>query len=136
MNLQWSLIDSGKSMLGELAADQPIHTIGGRRCNAGMRHENADGVVALELCAQELEDFGRGLRVEIARRLVGQHECRLVHERARDCHSLHFAAGQTRRILAAAFAEPHGFKQFMDTLSCDVCIDAIERERQCDVALD
>ncbi len=44
--------------------------------------------------------------IEIAGRLVGEHELRLVDERARDRDALQFAAGELARHARAAIAEP------------------------------
>ena len=43
---------------------------------------------------QQLHDLDRGLRVERRRRLVGEQELRLLHDRARDAHALALAAGE------------------------------------------
>jgi hypothetical protein len=51
--------------------------------------------------AEQLEDAVRGALVEVARRLVRQHDQRIVHERPRDRHALLLAAGQ----LAGSFSD-------------------------------
>ena len=44
--------------------------------------------------AKTRHDLGAGLRVEVARRLVGQQDRRIVDERARDRHALPLTARQ------------------------------------------
>jgi hypothetical protein len=57
--------------------------------------------------SEELEDaLGRPL-VQVPRRLVGQQEQRLVHQRARDGHPLPLAAGELVRIGARLVRQPH-----------------------------
>src|SRR5690606_28740184 len=52
----------------------------------------------------ELEDLELGLAVEVARRLVGEQEQRIVHQRACDRDALLLATGQLERtVVEAAF---------------------------------
>ena len=46
-------------------------------------------------------------RVEVAGRLVGQHDRRVVGERARDGDALLLAARELRRIVVRAIGQPH-----------------------------
>ena len=57
-----------------------------------MRHEDPRGAVGLYLGTQQLEHLARIFRVEIAGRLVGEHELRIADERARDRYALQLAA--------------------------------------------
>ena len=50
---------------------------------------------------QQLHDIVGHLRVDVAGRLVGDDQRRIVHQRPRQPHALLFAAGQLRRIAAA-----------------------------------
>src|SRR5690606_40456100 len=47
--------------------------------------------------AQQRQDLGARLAVEVPRRLVGQHDGRVVYERARQRHPLPLAAGELPR---------------------------------------
>src|SRR5262245_3590696 len=64
-----------------------------REVRAVRDHDERGAVHAVHL-EQELEHLICGLRIEIAGRLVGEHEARLEYERARDRHALAFAAGE------------------------------------------
>ena len=70
----------------------------------------ASPVLAHEV-QQHLEDPGRGLRVEVARRLVRQQQPRPVGERARERHPLLLAARELRRPVVQRGAEPHRREQ-------------------------
>ncbi len=59
-----------------------------------MCDQNAGRVVALELRREQLEHFGGGFRIEIAGRLIGQHQRRTMRQRASDGDALHLAAGE------------------------------------------
>ena len=48
----------------------------------------------------------RGRRIEIAGGLVGEHDRRTMHERARDRHALQLAARELARHAVAAVGEP------------------------------
>ena len=52
-----------------------------------------------------------GRRVEVAGRLVGQHDRRIVGERARDRDALLLAARQLRRIVMRAIGQPNLVEQ-------------------------
>jgi hypothetical protein len=62
----------------------------------GRLAERVDGVT------QQREDLAAGGRVEVARRLVGEHHARARHERARDGHALLLATGQLGRAVREA----------------------------------
>ena len=57
-----------------------------------------DRVPGLREVAQDPEQMGRGLRIQIGQRLVDDEELRVEHERTRDGHQLALAAGQRRRV--------------------------------------
>ena len=54
---------------------------------------------------EDAHDLDAGAGVEVARRLVGQHDGRLVDERARDRHALLLPAGQLVGIVVIPLAE-------------------------------
>ena len=56
--------------------------------------------------AQQLHDLGAGAAVEVAGRLVGEHQRRLADDGPRDRHPLPLAAGQLVRPVAEPVPEP------------------------------
>ena len=68
------------------------------------RHD--DGRAAGVGLAEQIHDFEREIGIEIARRLVGQHELRFVDERAGDRDALLLAAGQFFRKRVLPMLEP------------------------------
>lgn len=68
-----------------------------------------------ELVAQveeELVQFCLVLRVERARRLVGEHHSRVVHQGARHSHTLLLAAREFVGFVVGAVGESHEVEQF------------------------
>ena len=63
------------------------------------------------IVAQQLHDVTAVGGVEIAGRLVGQHDRRIVGQRARERDALLLAAGQLRRIVMRAPGQPHFLEQ-------------------------
>ena len=57
--------------------------------------------------AQQIHDVERQIRIEIARRLVGKNQHRVVHQRARDGDALLLAARQLLRIRVHPVLQPH-----------------------------
>ena len=55
---------------------------------------------------EQRDHLRAGVRVELARRLVGEQERRAVRQRARDRDALLLAAGQLRRPMALASPSP------------------------------
>ena len=72
-----------------------------------MRDHDERGAVHAVHLEQELEHLIRGLRIEIAGRLVGEHEARLEHERARHRDALALAAGELADRVVHAVLETH-----------------------------
>ena len=68
----------------------------------GDEHDRPAGRVEL---AEQGDDLGAGVAVEVAGRLVGEDQRRLRHERAGDGDALLLAAGQLRRLVVDAVAE-------------------------------
>ena len=59
----------------------------------------------------QLHDLDRGLRIERGGGLVGEHEVRLLHQRARDADALALAAGELVGALRGEVAEPDRVEQ-------------------------
>src|SRR5438132_6121299 len=59
-----------------------------------LMRDNDDRVAMVVQVAEEVEDLAAGLRVEVAGRLVGQQQRRLVHQRAGDGDALALSSGQ------------------------------------------
>ena len=72
------------------------------------------------LAAHEAEELGEddvgGVLVEIAGRLVGQHQRRLVGERAGDGDALLLAARQLRRAMIEPLGKPERAEQLLGAL--------------------
>ena len=60
---------------------------------------------------QDVQDLLARAAVEIARRLVGEQERRVVHERPRDGNALLLAPGELRRFMMQAIGKPDFFEQ-------------------------
>ena len=89
--------------------------------------EVVDGV------AQQFEHVVGGLRVEVAGRLVGEHDRRARDQRARDGDALLLAAGQLGRAVVQAVADADRVDQPVEPLA--VGLAPGDRERQQDVLL-
>src|SRR6185503_6480715 len=76
-----------------------------------VRHED-DGDAALDVEAlEDAHHLDARLRVEIAGRLVGEQQRRVVHQRPRDGDALLLAAGELVRMVAEPVAETHGLQR-------------------------
>ena len=72
----------------------------GQRGELGIvRHQHQRGAAGAPDVEQQVHDVAAGRRVEVAGRLVGQHDRRIVGERARDRDALLLAARELRRIV-------------------------------------
>jgi hypothetical protein len=60
---------------------------------------------------EQLDDVGARVAVEIARRLVGEENPRLIGERPRDGDALLLAARELRRKVIETIAQPHPAQQ-------------------------
>ena len=89
------------------AVDEVQRAIGARRELRVVRDDDerrADGAIELE---HQVEHLARGLAVEVAGRLVGEHAARPRHQRARERDALALAAGQlARQVLAGGAPRP------------------------------
>src|SRR3954454_8553684 len=83
--------------------------------------------------AQQPQDLLGGVRVEVARRLVGEQDGRPVHEGARDGDALLLAAGELRRAVRQPVAQAHGVDQLVEPGTFGLAPG--QRERQRDVLL-
>ena len=83
--------------------------------------------------ADEAEDLGRGLGVEVARRLVGEEHRRARHERAGDGDALLLAARELGGPVRAAVLEAGRRQELLEPLALGP--RACDRERQGDVLL-
>src|SRR5581483_12484163 len=71
----------------------------------GMGDENACSMRALDLLAQQSQHAVGRVRIEIASGLIGEHEARLVNQRAGDRNALQLAARQLARHAARSRAQ-------------------------------
>ena len=93
---------------------QAVDAVRRRRGDFGMRDENSRGVIALELRAQDGEHFGCGVGIQIAGRLVGQHQARPMRERARNRDTLHLTARELVRQIMLSIEHADSSEQFFD----------------------
>ena len=80
---------------------EPQNAIGGACGRQRMRDQNGACARGMHLLAQQLQDLSRGARIEIAGRLIGQHQARLVHQGARDRNALQLTARELARVARA-----------------------------------
>ncbi len=95
----------------------------------GDQHRGAQPVQFAEQADQPRAD----LRIDIARRLVGDQKIGPRHHGARDGDALLFAAGQGRRIGAHAIAEPHPGEQLLHVAGIVVAATSRQPKRQGDI---
>src|SRR5688572_1843502 len=80
------------------------------RRDVGLVRDDDDGLpVAMQL-VEQTQDLDARLRVEVARRLVGEQDRRVRDERARDRHALPLAARKLVRQVIRAILEPHALE--------------------------
>ena len=82
-----------------------------------MRHDEKGSALGAVNLAQQLKHLLRGLGIQVARGLIGQHQQRVVHQRPRNRHPLLHAAGKLGRFLVQRTRQPHGGQQFARTLA-------------------
>ena len=75
-----------------------------------VRDENHGDPLGVELL-EHPQDFHAGVRIEVARRLVGQQQGRAVDQRPRDGHALLLAAGHLRRLVVGAIGQADAVQQ-------------------------
>ena len=74
--------------------------------------DHDDGFARLIQLGEQGHDFVAGARIEVARRLVGQNDVRIVDQGAGNGHALLLAAGQLRRPMAEPIAQADEGGQF------------------------
>ena len=62
--------------------------------------------------SQQEQDLFAVYAVEIASRLIGEKNCRTIHERARQRAALLLAAGEFARPVLPSCGEPHALQRF------------------------
>ena len=72
-----------------------------------------DGVSVLVQMRKQGHDFRAGLRIEIPRRLIGEHNRGRIHQRARDGDALPLTAGKFVRFVVGSIAETHDLERTM-----------------------
>ena len=107
---------------------------GGGRLLA-VRGEQKQPPLAGRELAQQRDDPARALRVEVAGRLVREHQGGLVDERPRDRHPLLLSPGEAVRKAALPAREPHPLEHRIDA-PAGPAVPAVELERQAQVLLD
>ena len=88
------------------------------RGDVGFVRDQDDGVAGLVQAGEQRHDLGAGLRVEVAGRLVGEQDRRVVHERARDGHALALAARQLVRPVASCATSSSTFSSAALARAC------------------
>ena len=92
--------------------------------------------LSLHARAQQLEHLGGAVRVQVAGRLVGEHEPRTVDERARDRDALQLAARQLARTARRAVPEADRAQHLRHARFAAAVERAVQGERQRDVLCD
>ena len=80
-----------------------------------------------------VEHFAARLRVEVARRLVGEQQRRVGDDRARDRDALLLPAGELPRIVLLAVAEADDVERGHHVLAALLLREVREQQRQLDV---
>ena len=93
-----------------------------------MRHHD-DQLVCRDLL-QDLHDLHRGLRIQRARRLVGQQDIGIIDQGARDGHALHLSAGKLVGLFVDLIAESDLFQRLRCAASALGFAHARDRQRQ------
>ena len=120
-------------VVDDLAVGQEQDRVGDRR-RARVVGDHHDRLAELvDGAAQQVEHVAAGVRVEVAGRLVGEHDAGPGDERARDRDALRLAAGQLARAVRAAVLEADRVDQRLEPLL--VRLVAADPDRQQDVLL-
>ena len=75
-----------------------------------VRHEDDGDALGVELL-EHPQDLDAGVRIEVAGRLVGQHQRRAVDQGPGDGHALLLAAGHLRGLVIAAVGQSHPLQE-------------------------
>ncbi len=95
-----------RGLVGEHLAVAELDLTPGVLGDVGLVGDQEHGVAGLVQLVEEVHDLGRGGRVEVAGRLVGEEDRRVVDQRAGDGHALALAAGELVGLVVHALAEP------------------------------
>ena len=87
----------------------------------------------LDPVTQQRQHLLRAVGIEVAGRLVDQHELRPVHERAGDRDPLQFAAGKLARHRRAAIGKADARQHLRHPRVGRVAADAKQGQRQRDI---
>src|SRR5437016_1260217 len=90
----------------DVAGAQPYHAVAALRQRGVVGHQHQRHAALGVLGEQEIDDLLAGGLVEIAGRLVGHKDGGVGRQRAGKRNTLLFAAGELRRIMMQAVAEP------------------------------
>ena len=77
-----------------------------------VRHEDDRDPLGVELL-EHPQDLDAGVRVEVAGRLVGQHQRGVIHQRPGDGHALHLAAGHLRRLVLGPIGQADAIQKHL-----------------------
>ena len=64
---------------------------------------------------QKQQNLATGLRVEVARRFVGDHDERIRNNGASNTHTLFLATGELTRVMVGPIRQTNGFQRNLDT---------------------
>jgi hypothetical protein len=101
-----------------------------------VRDQNPGCALPLDHVAQERQHRRRAVRVEIAGRLVGEDQCRAMHQRARDRDPLQLASRELARPAAGALGEADCREHLAHPLVDHATGLPLQRERQRDILAD
>ena len=76
-----------------------------------MSHDDEGRPARAVQLTQQCEKRITSMRIEVAGRLIGQHQVRPLHQGPRDGDPLLLAAGQFARLVVQALAQPHLFQK-------------------------
>src|SRR5579864_6021831 len=110
-------------------ADAPPGVLGDLELVGDQHHGVAAGVQLVE----ELHDLDRGGGIEVAGRLVGEQQRRVVHQRAGDRHALPLAARQLVGVVVHAVGQADALEREAGALPPIAARDAGIDQRQLDV---
>jgi hypothetical protein len=126
------LPDANRFGAGASVADRD-HAVGLLGHARVVSHDHDRQPVALAQIAQQPEDQLRGRPVDLAGRLVGEQDLRLVRQRAGDRDALLLPAGELRRLLAGVLGHIDRFQQLVGPGAAGAPALAGQRHQQLDV---
>ena len=93
--------------------DPAVHNVDRAMCVGGhlgiVRHQHDGDPFGVELL-EHPQDFHAGVRIEVAGRLVGQDQRRVVDQRTADRHPLLLSAGHLRRLVIGPIGQAHAIQ--------------------------